>query len=188
MDLDGDDEAEFDDLARRAGAALRRPAPADGVRVIAARQRRQQALKASVVGGVAVATLIGALVIIANRDDADSLPPVDSSPPTTPATTTPAPTPTAFPIVNPPTTAAPTTAGCPAPPSVPFEGTWQGDMDDGDGMAAQTMEIMPSGGDEYEVVVRNEAAVACAGGPSTVTGTGRLDGSRLDAGRLLSPS
>ncbi|HZI45795.1 MAG TPA: hypothetical protein VFD53_11270, partial [Ilumatobacter sp.] len=175
-DLDGDDEAEFDDrefddLARRAGAALRRPAPADGVRVIAARQRRQQALKASVVGGVAVATLIGALAIIANRDESDSLPPVDSSPPTTPA-----PTPTSFPIVDPPTTGAPTTAA-PSPPSVPFEGTWQGGMDDGDGIGAQTMEIVPFGGDEYEVVVRNEAAVACAGGPSTVTGTGRLDGS-----------
>ena len=59
--LNGDDDAVFDELARRAGAALRRPAPDDGVRVIAARQRRQQALKASVVGGVAVATLIGAL-------------------------------------------------------------------------------------------------------------------------------
>jgi hypothetical protein len=94
-ELDGDHDAVFDELARRAGAALRRPAPEDGVQVIAARQRRQQALKASVVGGIAVATLIGALVVVANRDDPDSLPPVDSSPPTSPATTTPAPTPTA---------------------------------------------------------------------------------------------
>ena len=46
-ELDGDDDAVFDELARRAGAALRRPAPDDGVRAIAARQRRQQALKAS---------------------------------------------------------------------------------------------------------------------------------------------
>jgi hypothetical protein len=85
-DSDGDDEAVFDDLARRAGAALRRPAPDDGVRVIAARQRRRQALRASVAGGVAVGTLIGTLVIIANRDDPESLPPVDSSPVTVPAT------------------------------------------------------------------------------------------------------
>ncbi len=61
-ELDGDDDAVFDELARRAGAALRRPAPEDGVRAIADRHRRQQALKAIVVGGVAVAALIGALV------------------------------------------------------------------------------------------------------------------------------
>ena len=115
-DLDDDDEAAFDELARRAGAALRRPAPADGVRVIAARQRRQQALKASVVGGVAVVTLIGALVVIANRDDPDSFPPVDSSPSTTPATTTPAPTPTA--LVPSPATTTPASSSTPtAPPT-----------------------------------------------------------------------
>ena len=91
-DLNGDDDAGFDELARRAGAALRHPAPEAGVRLIAARRRRQQALKASVVGGVAVATLIGVLVIIANRNDSDSLPPADSSPRTTTVTTTPAPT------------------------------------------------------------------------------------------------
>ena len=123
-DLDGDDEAVFDELARRAGAALRRPAPDDGVRVIAARQRRQQAFKASVVGGVAVMALIGTLVVIANRDNPDSLPPVDSSPPATPATTTPAPTPTAsLPVESSPTTrpatstpAPSTTAIAPSPP------------------------------------------------------------------------
>jgi hypothetical protein len=94
-DLDGDDESVFDDLARRAGAALRRPAPDDGVRVIAARRRRRQALKASVVGGVAVATLIGALVIVAKRDDPNSLSPVDWSPPATP---NPAPTTASVPV------------------------------------------------------------------------------------------
>jgi len=85
-----DDDAVFDDLARRAGAALRRPAPEDGVRVIAARRRRQQALK-TVVGGAAVASLIGALVVIAIRDGTDRSPQVDSPPATLPATTTPAP-------------------------------------------------------------------------------------------------
>ena len=90
-ELSNDDDAVFDDLARRAGAALRRPAPEDGVRVIAHRRRRQQALKASVVGGVAVATLIGALVVVSNRDDRDGLRPVDSPPATLPTTTLPAP-------------------------------------------------------------------------------------------------
>jgi hypothetical protein len=113
-ELNGDDEAVFDDLARRAGEALRRPAPADGVRVIAARRRREQALKTSVLGGVAVATLIGALVIIANRNDADSLPPVDSSPATLPATTIAAPTPTALvPVDSSPATLPPTTSPTP---------------------------------------------------------------------------
>ena len=94
-ELDGDDDAAFDELARRAGAALRRPAPEDGVSVIAHRRRRQQALKATVVGGVAVATLIVALVVVSNRDDPAGLRPVDSPPATLPATTAAAPTPTA---------------------------------------------------------------------------------------------
>ena len=62
-ELNSDNGTAFDELARRAGAALRRPAPEDGVSVIVHRRRRQQALKATVVGGVAVATLIGALVV-----------------------------------------------------------------------------------------------------------------------------
>ena len=84
-ELDGDGDAVFDELARRAGAALRRPAPEDGVSVIAHRRRRQQALKATVVGGVAVATLIGALVVVSSRDDPDGLRPVDRSPVNTPS-------------------------------------------------------------------------------------------------------
>ena len=87
-ELDADDDAVFDELARRAGAALRRPPPEDGVRAIAARQRRQQARNAAIVGGVAVAALVGALVIVSGRNDPDRLPPVDSSPQMLPATTT----------------------------------------------------------------------------------------------------
>jgi hypothetical protein len=113
--LSSDDDAAFDELARRAGAALRRPAPEDGVRVIVARQRTRRALKASVVGGVAVATLIGAVVIIASRDDPDSLRPVESSPPTNPATTIPSPTPTALlPVDSLPATLPATTTLAPS--------------------------------------------------------------------------
>jgi hypothetical protein len=72
---DSDDTAMFDELASRAGAALRRPPPADGMRVIAARRQRQRALKASALGGIAVATLIGALLIVDGGDDTNSLPP-----------------------------------------------------------------------------------------------------------------
>ena len=91
-ELDGYDDAVFDELARRAGAALRRPAPADGARVIAARQRRQQAFKVSAVGGIAVVTLIGALVVVSQRHDPDRLPPVDSVTATIPTSTAAAPT------------------------------------------------------------------------------------------------
>ncbi|MDQ3096254.1 MAG: hypothetical protein M3Q82_09950 [Actinomycetota bacterium] len=88
---DGEDDAVFDELARRAGAALRRPAPADGVHVIAARRRRQQAVKATVAGGAVAAVVIGTLMVASRRDDPDGLPVVDSTPATLPATTTPVP-------------------------------------------------------------------------------------------------
>ncbi len=45
--------------------------------VIVHRRRRQQALKATVVGGVGLATLIGAVLVVSNHDD-DSQSPVDS--------------------------------------------------------------------------------------------------------------
>lgn len=90
-ELDAEDEAVFDELARRAGAALRRPAPEGGVRAIAARQRRQQALKATIVGGVAVAALVGAMVVVSGRDQADPVPPVDSSATRVPESTIPSP-------------------------------------------------------------------------------------------------
>jgi hypothetical protein len=112
---DNVDDAAFDELARRAGAALRRPAPADGVTVIAARQRRQQALKATIVGGAAVAAAIGALVIVANRDDPHTVPAVDSPPTSLPASTTPSPT-TSLADSSPGTTSpAPSTTADPFP-------------------------------------------------------------------------
>src|SRR5262245_32339514 len=80
---DNDDEL-FDDLARRAGAALRRPAPEDGVRAIAQRRRHQQARKATVAGGFGMAALIGALLVVSTRDDPAGSSAVDTSP--TPAT------------------------------------------------------------------------------------------------------
>jgi hypothetical protein len=130
-ELNAEDDAVFDELARRAGAALRRPAPEDGVSVIAHRRRRQQALKATVVGAVAVASLIGTLVVVSTRDDPDSLRPVDSSPATLPATTTPVPTATASLPVDPSATTLPatttpapsTTPAAPSPPA-PAQSLW----------------------------------------------------------------
>lgn len=54
-----------------------------------------------------------------------------------------------------------------------FVGTWVSTDTDG---SSQTMEIVRSGGDEYGVVARDEAATAaCSDAPSTVTGTGLLE-------------
>jgi len=64
-------EGAFDELARRAGAALRRPAPEDGMRTIAHRVGRQHVLKAAVAGGVGVAMLVGAMLVVRARDDSE---------------------------------------------------------------------------------------------------------------------
>ena len=91
----------FDEVARRAGAALRRPAPEHGVRTIARRHRRQQTLKTIIVGGVTVAALIGTLAVATNRNDPDSLTPVDPPPATLSASTTPTPKSTELAPVDP---------------------------------------------------------------------------------------
>jgi hypothetical protein len=74
---DGD---EFDELARRAGAALRRPAPDDGVRAIAERRRRDRRLKVAAVGVVAVASVVAALALLAGGPGGEELVPADSLP------------------------------------------------------------------------------------------------------------
>jgi hypothetical protein len=119
-------------------------------------------------GAAAAVVLVAALGIVVLRMEGPDEPGEQIIEP--PSTATPS-------TVAPPSTATPTTVAAPSPPSAPFEGTWQGGQDDGEGTGVQTMEIVHSGGDEYQVVVRNDVAAACAGGPSTVTGTGRVDGS-----------
>jgi hypothetical protein len=57
-------------------------------------------------------------------------------------------------------------------PVEPFVGVWLSTDTDG---SSQTMQIARSGTDEYQVVMRDEAATAaCAGGASTLSGIGRL--------------
>jgi hypothetical protein len=109
------DDAGFDELARRAGAALRRPAPAEGVRAITQRHRRQQALKLTVVGGVTVAALIGTLAFAATRNEPDSVAPVDSPPVTLAATTIPPPATATVATDAPTVDTAPSTAAVLAP-------------------------------------------------------------------------
>lgn len=74
------DADEFDELARRAGAALRRPAPADGVRAIAERRRRDRRLKVAAAGVVAVASVVAALALLAGGPGSEELVPADSLP------------------------------------------------------------------------------------------------------------
>ncbi len=75
------------------------------------------------------------------------------------------------PSLAPPSTESDVVATIP-PTTAPFVGIWESTDTDG---SSQTMDIVSAGGDEFEVVVRDEAATAaCAGAPSTITGTGRL--------------
>jgi hypothetical protein len=70
--------------------------------------------------------------------------------------------------VPPPTLPAPP----PTTPGEPFMGMWLSTDTDG---SSQTMEIARSGADDYDVVIRDEAATAaCARGASTLTGVGLL--------------
>jgi hypothetical protein len=106
-ELDDDDDAAFDDLGRRAGAALRRPAPEHGASGIARQVRRGHAIKTSIVAGTALAMVVGALYVFSAGNDA--LAPVDTEPALR-STTTAAPSTTALtPVVAVPETPAPTT-------------------------------------------------------------------------------
>ena len=76
---------------------------------------------------------------------------------------------------NPATTpsSVPADTAAPLPPPAPFVGVWVSTDTDG---SSQTMEIVRSGTDEYEVVVRDDAATgACAGGAATMTGSALLE-------------
>jgi hypothetical protein len=105
----------------------------------------------------AVAVITGSAVLVARVGDDHSVS-TDTN-----ATTSPS--------VAPPSTVtgvAPTLA----PTADAFVGTWVSTDSDG---SSQTMEIVRSGTDEYDVVVHDDAAtVACAGAAATMIGTGRL--------------
>jgi hypothetical protein len=58
-------------------------------------------------------------------------------------------------------------------PRSPFLGSWV--TTDGDG-SSQTMTIRAPGDDALEIVVHDDAASVCSGGPSTMTGAGQLEG------------
>lgn len=110
---------------------------------------RRLGLKVAMAAAAAAVLVVALASIVRIRDEPG---PADVPPPTLPA--------------PPPTAPPPTT------PIDPFVGVWFSTDTDG---SSQTMEIAHSGTDEYEVVIRDEAATAaCAGGASTLTGAGFL--------------
>lgn len=62
----------------------------------------------------------------------------------------------------------------PVLPGSPFEGNWASTSDTDGG--TQTMTVRVSADGAVEVVVRDDVASVCSGVPSTMTGTGRLEG------------
>ncbi|HET9248705.1 MAG TPA: hypothetical protein VFP13_02025 [Actinomycetota bacterium] len=59
-------------------------------------------------------------------------------------------------------------------PAEPFLGTWVSTSDPDGG--TQTMTVEPAAGDAVEIVLRDEVDTVCSGTPSTMTGTGRIEG------------
>ena len=106
--------------------------------------RRRVALKTALAAAAAIVLVVALAAVVQNGDE--------PAPADVPTSTVPAPTTTI--------------------PVEPFVGVWLSTDTDG---SSQTMQIARSGTDEYEVVIRDEAATAaCAGGASTLSGTGRL--------------
>lgn len=70
----------------------------------------------------------------------------------------------------------PDTRDAAPPPAAPNHvDTWVTTDVDG---STETMVVRKSGDDPYEIVVRDDSASVCSRAPSTMTGTGRLDGAR----------
>ena len=96
----------FEQMARRAGAALRRPAPDDGPARLQAARRRQRIVRSSMAAGASAIIIVVGLIVVTRASDDDSVAPSGSSPTSTsapattitaaPATTAPTPAPLAL--------------------------------------------------------------------------------------------
>ena len=83
---DADDPNDvFEQMARKAGVALRRPAPADGVARLRSARRRQQAVRTSLGVGASVMIIVGLMVL--NRPSDQTIAPSHSPEATTGVTT-----------------------------------------------------------------------------------------------------
>ena len=118
--------------------------------------RRRVALKVALAAAAAVVLVVALASVVRTGDEPDPADVPTSTIPTPPSTIS----------------ASPSTVPTPTIPVGPFVGVWLSTDDDG---SSQTMEIARSETDDYEVVIRDQAATAaCAGGASTLTGAGRL--------------
>jgi hypothetical protein len=88
-DAEPPDDA-FERMARTAGAALRRPAPSDGVARLQSARRRQQLVRTAIASGASAVVVIVGLIVL-NRPSEETIAPSDSPLTSTtlvPATTT----------------------------------------------------------------------------------------------------
>ncbi len=83
----------YEQRARRAGAALRRPAPHDGIAALRSARRRQQLVHGALAGCAAIAVIAVAVVVLSGRDPDRGLVPATVPNPTLPTPST-EPTPT----------------------------------------------------------------------------------------------
>jgi hypothetical protein len=83
---------QFEQMARNAGAALRRPAPSDGVARVRSARRRQQVVRSSIAAGATAIVVVVGLIVLTRPSD-QAIAPTESPDATNSATTTtPAPT------------------------------------------------------------------------------------------------
>ena len=88
MNPDANDD-DFDDFATAAGAALRRPAPDNGLAGVRSSLKRRRITQVAVAGGAAVIVFAaGALLLGTNQDNSQRLVPADDSVSTSPDTST----------------------------------------------------------------------------------------------------
>ncbi|MEP7203027.1 MAG: hypothetical protein ABI894_10480 [Ilumatobacteraceae bacterium] len=105
MTNDQHNDDAFEQRARIAGAALRRPAPADGIARLQSIRRRQQIVRTSIAAGASAIIVIVGLVVL-NRPADRAIKPANSPVPST--------------TLVPSTSTAPTTTSVPASPTLPY--------------------------------------------------------------------
>ncbi len=110
-----------EELGKRAGAALRQPAPETGLAALRRQHTRRRAIGA-VAGGAAALTLVVGVLIITRRDDHRQTGPFDQTPTTIAVTTSSSPSTTIASSTTSPlstTSALSTTTNAPLPPPAP---------------------------------------------------------------------
>jgi WD40 repeat protein len=113
----------FEQRARRAGAALRRPAPHDGIVALRSARRRQQLVRGALAGGAVIAVIAVAAVVLSGRDPDRMLAPAVPNPTLPTSAPEPVPSPTSMtptttgPAISPTTAAVTTQAATKTPTS-----------------------------------------------------------------------